>query len=148
MNASIDTTAPPAVHRPAGVLIIEDKRGSAAMMLTIATEGALFVILFFAYFYLARGGWRWLFEEPPKLPLAIIMLAVLLSSSAVLRWGEQQVKARNYGAARVALVTTFLMGIGFLVIQFFEYKDHLKSLTPRTNVYGSIFYAITSITML
>lgn len=114
------------------------------MLLAIATEAALFIMLFFAYFYFAKGGWRWLDEEPPKLTLAIILLIVLLTSSAVLYWGEKQVKARRHGSARVALMGTILLGIAFLVIQTFEYADHLKSLTPHTNVYGSIFYTITS----
>ena len=47
------------IRRPPGVSAIDDRRGTGAMICTIATEGALFLMLFFAYFYLARGGWRW-----------------------------------------------------------------------------------------
>jgi heme/copper-type cytochrome/quinol oxidase subunit 3 len=31
-----------------------------------------------------------------------------------------------------------------MVIQFFEYREHLKTLLPTSNAYGSIFYTITS----
>ncbi len=143
MNAPVETAQPPASRLP-GTTVIEDRRGTAGMILTIVTEASLFIILFFAYFYLAEGGWRWLDQEPPKLPLALVMLAVLLSSSGVVMWGERMVKQRRYAAARGALATAILLGIVFLVIQFFEYKDHLRTLTPRSNVYGSIFYTITS----
>ena len=143
MSAPANTLPPPTRREPI-VPNIDDQRGTAGMMLLIATEGFLFIILFFAYFYLARGGWRWLAEQPPKLTLAIIMLAVLLSSSAVLFWGEKQLKEGKHFRARMALLGTILMGLGFLAIQTFEYADHLKHLTPRTNVYGSIFYTITS----
>lgn len=135
---------PEGIREESGKPIVDDRRGTAGMLLAIATEAALFIMLFFAYFYFAKGGWRWLAEEPPKLPLAIILLIVLLISSAVLYWGEKEVKARRHGSARVALMVTILLGIAFLVIQTFEYADHLKSLTPQTNVYGSIFYTITS----
>ena len=137
-------TVPPVVERRPGLAVVDDRRGTWAMELTIATEAALFLCLFFAYFYLAKGGWRWLAEEPPKLTLAIIMLIVLLSSSGVLFWGEEQVKKRHYGKARASLLITVLMGLGFLVLSAFDYKGHLEKLTPRSDAYGSIFYTVTT----
>ena len=137
-------TVPPAVERTPRLAVLEDRRGTWAMILAIATEAALFLCLFSAYFYLAKGGWRWLAEDPPKLTLAIIMLIVLLASSGVLFWGEQQAKANRPALARLSLVITILMGLGFLVLSAFDYKHHLEKLTPRTDAYGSIFYTITT----
>ena len=34
------------------------------------------------------------------------------------------------------------MGIVFLVLSAFDYKEHLQDVTPQTNAYGSIFYTI------
>ncbi len=141
----LDLAAPPEVRRGPDVAALEDQRGSLGMALFIATEAALFIVMFFGYFFLAEGGWRWPYQEPPKLALALVMLAILLSSSVVLHWGEKQVKAQRYGAGRTALAVTILMGLVFMAVQVFEYRDHLKTLTPRTNAYGSIFYAITSL---
>jgi heme/copper-type cytochrome/quinol oxidase subunit 3 len=76
--------------------------------------------------------------------LALIMLAVLLTSSAVLHWGEGQLKRARYGVARFAIATTTLIGAVFMALQSFEYKDHWKTLTPFSDSYGSIFYTITS----
>jgi heme/copper-type cytochrome/quinol oxidase subunit 3 len=143
MSTLTETPKPYRHHEPP-IGAIDNQRGTGGMLLFIATEAFLFIILFFAYFYLARGGWRWLAEEPPKLRMALIMLATLLTSSVVLGWGEKQVKAHRYGSARAALLLTILIGLGFLVLQYVEYSNHLKELTPRTNVYGSIFYTITS----
>lgn len=122
----------------------DDRRGTGGMIFTIVTESSLFVILFFSYFFLSNGHWLWPNQQPPKLLLALFMLAILLLSSLVLGWGERQVRAQHFAKARMALYATIGFGVVFLVLQFFEYKDHLRTLTPRSNAYGSIFYTITS----
>ncbi len=123
---------------------LDDNRGTYGMMLFILTEAFLFIMLFTTYFYLAKGGWRWLAEKPPKLHYVIPMLILLLLSSAVAHWGEQQVKRDAYSKGRAALAITILMGIVFLVLSFFDYKEHLQNVTPQTNAYGSIFYTIVT----
>lgn len=141
--STVTATVPPRLEH-AGRLVVDNRRGTHAMLLTIATEAALFVMLFFAYFFLSKQGWRWPTEEPPKLKLALLMLAILLTSSGILTWGESQVKKRSYVAARLAMAITAALGVIFLFVQYLEYKDHLQTLTPRSNAYGSIFYTITS----
>lgn len=124
--------------------VIDDRRGTWGMLLFIATEATLFLILFFSYYYLAhvsRGPWP---PEPPKLMLALIMLGVLLISSGVLHWGELAEKAGRKAAAKLAIAATVILGLGFLTLQVFEYREHLKTLKPTTDAYGSIFYTITS----
>ncbi len=141
---ALDRLPPDGASHPPLVTTLDDRRGTAGMWLFILTEAALFILLFFSYFYLAQGGWRWPLEEAPKLRLALPMLVVLWISSGVLHWGEKQVKAQRYSRARAGLAGTIVLGLVFLAMQAFEYMDHLKSLTPRTDVYGSIFYTITS----
>ena len=141
---SLDRLPPDVQAHPPLVLALDDKRGTAAMWLFILTEGALFTLLFFSYFYLAEGGWRWPYQEPPKLHYAIPMLVVLWVSSGVLHWGEQRVKVGEYGRGRAALAGTILLGIVFLVLSGIEYTEHLRTLLPTTNSYGSIFYTITT----
>jgi heme/copper-type cytochrome/quinol oxidase subunit 3 len=123
---------------------IDDRRGVSAMYTVIATEFSLFVCLFASYYYLGTNNTRWSTNQPPKMHMALIMLAVLLSSSAVLHWGEGQLKRARYGVARIAIALTMLIGVGFMILQSFEYRDHWKTLTPFSNSYGSIFYTITS----
>lgn len=130
------------VRMPHGV--VDDRRGTWAMTMFIATEASLFVMLFFSYYYLghvSRGPWP---SEPPKLRLALVMLVVLLASSAVLHAGERAQQGGRPARARALVGLTILMGIGFLVLQTIEYRNHFKTLRPTENAYSSIFYTITS----
>jgi len=145
MATVAQTREPRFPRQPGSGYPLDDNRGTWAMALVIATEATLFVCLFGSYFYLENNKNRWAIDEPPKMHLAFIMLAILLSSSVVLHWGEKQVKKLNYGAGRIAMAITIVMGLGFLAISAFEYLDHWKDLTPYSDSYGSIFYTIVSI---
>jgi len=123
---------------------IEQNRGTYGIYMLIITEASLFVCLFASYFFLGNNKDRWAIDIPPKLHLALILLAVLLTSSFVLVWGERQVKRGQHGLARAAVFVTVVIGLGFLAIQAVEYRDHWKTLTPYTDSYGSIFYTITT----
>jgi heme/copper-type cytochrome/quinol oxidase subunit 3 len=123
---------------------IDQRRGTWGMRLFILTEAMLFVMLFFSYAYLgyvARGTWP---PEAPKLTYALVMLAILLTSSVVLHWAERQERQRRTAAARGGVALTVLLGLVFVTLQVLEYRDHLRTLSPQDNAYGSIFYTITS----
>jgi heme/copper-type cytochrome/quinol oxidase subunit 3 len=126
-------------------LPIDQRCGWYAMWCVIATEFMLFVCMFGAYYYLGTNKYRWAHEIPPKLDYAIVLLALLLSSSFVLHWGEEQVTRGSHNTAKLALWITVLMGLLFLLLQSFEYADHWKTLTPYSDSYGSIFYSITTL---
>lgn len=128
-----------------GQLPWDEKRGTGGMYFFILTEAMLFVSLFFSYFYLGRDAPRWPLDEPPKLLLATIMLAVLLISSGVLLWAERVAKEGREGAARVATLVTIALGLGFIGLQVLEYRNHLRELVPTEDAYASIFYTITTI---
>lgn len=134
-----------AVEEAPLVAELDDTRGEFATWLFIASEAMLFVLLFFAYYYTARGGARWLVEEPPSLRFALPMLGILLLSSAVLFYGEQQVKKMRHSRAMHALGVTILLGCVFLGLSYFDYRSHLQHLWPTSNAYGSIHYTITSV---
>ena len=130
------------VAMPHGV--IDDRRGTWAMVMFILTEATLFVFLFFTYYYIAYN-WKGPYPpQPPRLTLAFVMLVLLLASSAVLYAGERAEKAGRTALARLFVGATVLMGLVFLGIQTVEYRNHLKDLKPTTDAYGSIFYTITS----
>ncbi|MGA7524268.1 MAG: cytochrome c oxidase subunit 3 [Acidobacteriaceae bacterium] len=144
MATMMQTREPRFPRQPGSGYPLDDNRGTWGISLTIATEATLFVCLFASYFYLDTNKNRWAIDHPPKLPLAFVMLAVLVSSSIVLHFGEHQLKKGRVGMARLMMGVTVLMGMGFLAIQAFEYMDHWKDLTPDSNSYGSIFYTITT----
>jgi heme/copper-type cytochrome/quinol oxidase subunit 3 len=115
------------------------------MLWFIATEAMLFVSLFFGYFLLRDQNPEWPMDEPPKLGFALAMLVVLLASSGVVEWGRQRARRGDEGTARRALLVTLLLGLVFLVLQGFEYHEHLKTMLPTDDAYASMFYTITSV---
>lgn len=142
MSADATTFEPlPSVEK---IGATEERLGTSGMSLFIATEAALFFALFFAYFFLSRGDWRWHIEQPPKLGLAFVLLGVLLCSSFVIAWGEKQAALGRFSRARIALAFTTVLGLLFFAVQVVEFRDHLRTLRPQSDAYGSIFYTITS----
>jgi len=133
MSAAIDNASSPARRREPIVAKLDDRLGSAGMLLFILTEAILFVMLFFSYLYIiGTGGGRIAFA-PPRLHFALPMLGV----------GEAQVKRGRHGWGRLLLLATILMGAAFLVLRFFEYRASRKTMAPGSDAYGSIFYTIT-----
>ena len=123
---------------------IDKHEGSFGMWWLIATEATLFVVMFFAYYFLADLQPHWPLDKAPTLLLALVMLGILVTSSVVLHWGESRVKAGKFGQARVAIALTLLLGVAFVVVQCVEYHNHLRELLPTAASYASIFYTITS----
>src|SRR6185312_14182662 len=87
---------------------------------------------------------RWTVDKPPELMYALILLAILISSSIVCHYGEIQAKKHRHREARIILLITFVMGLGFLALQSFEYLSHWRKLTPNSDAYGSIFFFIAT----
>ncbi len=123
---------------------IDRRRGRAAMWLFILSEAVLFLMLFFAYFYLRHTNAIWAVPKPSLKP-ALVMLALLTLSSAVLHMGQRGLQQGRHARARLMIVATVALGVAFLVVQGLEFRDRLHELTPSTNAYGSIFYTITGI---
>lgn len=124
---------------------LERMRGRWGMWLFVATEAMLFVFFFFAYFYLGSHRPEWPPGEDPTLEYALPMLGVLLASSAILWWGEKGIEEGAVGRLKGALLGTLFLGLVFLALTWQEYREHLRTLTPDMNAYGSIFYSITSL---
>ncbi len=123
----------------------DEHRGIQGMLWFVLTEAMLFVALFFAYYLLRSDNPQWPMDAPPKLGFALAMLVILLASSGVVEWGRQRARRGDEGKARLAVFITLLLGLVFLLLQVFEYREHLKVLKPTTDAYGSMFYTITSI---
>ena len=145
MSPVLVDTPSPTTKAPPPVRLVDDRRGTWGMSLFITTEAALFLVLFFSYYWLDKVSAQWRGDTPPKLHYAIPMLFVLLTSSVVLHWGEKQVKKQRFKAGRLAVVGTIILGIGFLALSYLDYAEHLLNLGPRTDSYGSIFYTIITL---
>lgn len=117
------------------------------MVWLIATEATLFAALIASYFYLRfRYGVDWPPGdiEKPALGLPIIMSVILLSSSLPVHWAEKGIERGSQGRLRIGLLLGFVLGAIFLGLTLgIEWPEKLKEFTPRTNVYGSLYFTLT-----
>jgi heme/copper-type cytochrome/quinol oxidase subunit 3 len=121
----------------------EAARGTWAVWLVIVTEALLFVSLLFAYFYVGHGQAVWP-PHPPERRMALELLAILLASSVVAEIAKEANARGHERVARFALVVTILLGLGFLGLQAHEFRERLLEIQPWSDVYGSLFFGITS----
>jgi cytochrome c oxidase subunit III len=135
----------PLISGPAGL-----HRGRApgwwGMVFLVATEAMFFTILLTSYWYLRfRHGPVWPPDGigKPDLLLVGIMTPILLLSSAPIHWAQRGVERGRMWRLRLGLLLTFLMGATFLALQTVEYLKAVEEFTPRTDVYGTLFFSIT-----
>ncbi|GAA3777443.1 hypothetical protein GCM10022225_76640 [Plantactinospora mayteni] len=139
-----------AATRPTGLATEEPvgrSTGWWGVMLFLTTEGTLFAALFGSYFYLRfQHGAPWPPDgiRQPELLLPLIMTAVLVPSSLPVLWAEAGIRQGRRWQLRAGLFGTLVMGGTFLGLQGVEYSGILREYTFTTNVYGSLFYAITT----
>lgn len=151
--AAPSTTAPP--HAETGLpgeVLPERYEGPRAfgwwgMAGLVATEAALFGMLIASYFYLRfRHGPVWPPDgiEMPPLGLPLAMTAILWSSSLPVHMADRAIRRGDQRQLRTGLALGFLLGAIFLFLTLaVEWPEKLHHFTPRTNVYGSLFFTLT-----
>jgi cytochrome c oxidase subunit 3 len=108
----------------------------------VASEAALFSYLLFAYYYTgATAPQGWLLEPAPALKLALPNTLLLLLSSLAAWWGERGVLQRRRPQALAGFGLAFLMGCGFVAIQFLEW--HAKTYGIGISSYASLYFVTT-----
>jgi cytochrome c oxidase subunit 3 len=108
----------------------------------IATEGALFAYLLFAYYYTgASSPAGWVLESAPSLKLALPNTLLLLLSSVAAWWGEQGILKRSRPRALLGFGAAFLMGSVFVAVQLLEW--HAKTYGIGTSSYASLYFITT-----
>jgi heme/copper-type cytochrome/quinol oxidase subunit 3 len=111
------------------------------MVSVIATEGAFFAYLLFAYFYLASMAREaWPAEGAPALRLALPNTVILLASSGAMWLAERGMRTGSAFRLRIGLAATLLLGMAFLVIQEVEFSQ--QSFGPGRDAYGGLFFTI------
>jgi len=118
------------------------------MLFVIATEATLFAVLLASYFYLrfkSPGAWPPDGISDHKLLKPAVMTAFLMASSLTVWYGERAVRRDDMRGLRIGLALTFLLGVGFLALQFVEYRELLREIHPSTDAYASTFFTITGL---
>ena len=115
------------------------------MLLFIISEIMLFGAFFTAYFFIRivnNADWPASGEELPKL-VAGVNTAVLISSSFTMHWALEGARTGNRRALQTGILTTFLLGLTFLIVQINEYVN--LGFAPADNAQGTIFYGLTGL---
>ncbi len=115
------------------------------MLLFIISEIMVFGAFFTAYFFIRIVGdnpWPAEGTELPKI-IAGINTAILLSSSLTLHWAQTSVKNGNRRGLKLGMLTTFLLGATFLLVQINEYVN--IGFAPSDSAQGSVFYGLTGL---
>lgn len=108
----------------------------------IATEGALFAYLLFAYYYTgATSPPGWVLDPSPALKLALPNTVLLLLSSVAAWWGEQGILKAVRSRALLGFGCAFLMGAAFVVVQWLEWRA--KTYGIGTSSYSGLYFVTT-----
>lgn len=118
------------------------------MGLFIASEAMFFLAWFWAFFHASLGGSPSTTQWPPAgiVPLDTWSIPafntlVLLSSGAVLVWGERGLRANRRRQLVIGLALSAALGALFLGLQIHEYGQALFGF--RQGIYPSTFYMAT-----
>lgn len=112
-----------------------------ALWLFIVTIIMLFAAFTSAYIVRQSEG-NWLQFDLPA--LFWTNSAILLLSSATMHWSVRMAKRDELQYLKIAVALTFLLGIAFLVGQFYAWKDLVSSQIFFTgNPAGSFIYVLT-----
>ena len=116
------------------------------IMTTVVTEGLLFALLLFSYFYLRAGAGEWPLGgiAKPELMTTGVRSLLLFASSATISWGERGLRRGNQRRLQIGLVATIVLAIVFLAGHVVEMIELPAEFTWRTNAYGSLYYTITN----
>ncbi len=115
--------------------------------LFLASEVMLFGALFSTYVLLRMGAESWENgAEILNVPLATLNTMVLIGSSVTMVLSWAALKAKNFPRFRLCLGLTFLAGVGFLVIKYFEYKAKFEhGLVPGASTFMAIYFTMTGL---
>ena len=131
---------PPAAHRSSRV-----EAPTLGMLLFIISECMIFGAFFTAYFFIRvvnHDPWP---AAGTKLPEAVagVNTVILLSSSLTLHWALVSVRRGNRFGLRAGMVSTFCLGLTFLVVQINEYIH--VGFAPAYSAQSTIFYSLTGL---
>ncbi len=115
------------------------------MVALIATEGTLFVMLVFAYFYLRWQSTTWPQDgiAKPSFDYIIPATILLLGSSGPVVWAERSIHRNRQTALRAGFAIAWVMAIAFMALELWEWA-HL-GYGPTKDAYASLFFTITGL---
>ena len=115
------------------------------MLTIIATEGALFAYLLFAYFYFSVQVRAWAPNPPPLIVYTLPGTIALILSAASGWWAQRSAFWGRRLQLIIALAVTLLLGLAFVGLQIVDWQAEPFSM--QTSEFGSNFYVISGVHM-
>jgi heme/copper-type cytochrome/quinol oxidase subunit 3 len=99
----------------------------------VAAEATLFGCLIGTYFYLRFSARHWPPDGigKPSVTVPLVLSLVLVASVVPLRRG-----------GRLGIALALVLQAGYFAYAVHDFADHLRSFTPQTDAYGSIYYVL------
>jgi cytochrome c oxidase subunit III len=118
--------------------------GWLGVALLVATETAFFGTLLASYFYLRFSTTEWppAGIEPPAVALPLALTAALAATSVPAWLAVRAARRGSAGRARLWLLLSVAIQVGYLVAQGFLFASDLGKFSPRDTAYGSIYFAL------
>jgi cytochrome c oxidase subunit III len=116
--------------------------------LFLASEVMLFGALFSSYILLRIGSPDWLYgaEKHLSVPIGTFNTAVLITSSITMVMAWASLKLRDFDKYKLYLGLTVLLGLVFMVVKGFEYRDKFHhGLLPATHTFYAIYFTLTGL---
>lgn len=116
------------------------------VVVLVMTEGLLFTLLLFSYFYLRgrAGQWPPPGIENPELVTTGIRSVLLFGSSATMSWADRGIRKGKVGRLQLGLTATLVLAAIFVAGHVQEMLTLPEEYTWQTNAYGSLYYTITN----
>lgn len=116
------------------------------MVMTIMTEGMLFALALFVYYYLYGLADEWPLGgiEAPSLLIVSIRTVILFASSATMSIADRTMERGRRGLTILFVVLTWVLGAVFLAGHIREMAILPSEFRWDTNAYGSLFYVIVN----
>jgi cytochrome c oxidase subunit 3 len=117
------------------------------MVLFVASEAMFFAAFFGAYFTIRGNEKVW---PPPgiehlKIDVAAILTVILVTSSLVVQLSLRSIRRGDQRRAVLFLGATIVLGIVFLLLQFYDYSQ--LGFGVKDGTFGTLFYVMTGIHM-
>lgn len=116
--------------------------GMASFVLTDLT---LFASLLSSYFYLASTATVWPPDgiAPDTIGLPIVGTVLLLASSWPIVMAERSIRRGSRGGLLIGLAIAWVLAAAFIALQIYGYTT--KSFSPKSDVYGSLYFTILTV---
>lgn len=114
------------------------------MAMFVASESALFAMMIGSYFYLRFKNLHWPPQgiPEPKVVVPLVLLGVLLTTSAVMQLAVTAGRAGRLGRTRALLLLALVVQAGYFAMQVHEYAGDLTRFQPADHAYASIYYTL------